>query len=77
MCTAGDAAIRAIPLQQKITSAPTLRPSTNDAKMVRKAIGLPKMGTGALLPLSERKQIYLYVDPRPQADKFPNFIPNF
>lgn len=40
--------------------------STNDIKMVRKTIGLSKLGTSALHPLSERKQIYLYVNPHPR-----------
>ncbi|OQD76448.1 hypothetical protein PENDEC_c004G03575 [Penicillium decumbens] len=57
--TAGDAAIRAIPPQQKITNPPTLRPSPTTLTMVRKTIGLPKGMTGPTAPLSERKQIYL------------------
>jgi len=76
LSTAGDAAIRAIPPQQKITNPPTLRPSPTTLTMVRKTIGLPKGMTGPTAPLSERKQIYLYVNHPLQADRFSNFIPN-
>jgi hypothetical protein len=50
-------------------------PSTNDINMVRKTIGLSKLGTTAIPPLSVRKQIYLYVRPSPSSSPNPtNFI---
>lgn len=65
MGTAGGAATRAIQPQQKIVGAPTLQPTTTRFTMVRKAIGLTKAtGTQNALPLSKRKQVYLYVHTR-------------